>query len=823
LEKALAAQRRGSLEDAKKLYAAVLRIHPANAVACGNLAIIAAQQGDPAGAERWFRQGIALRSNDPAGYNNLGLVLQQQGRLADAIAAHQQALKLRPNYAEAFFALGNALKQQHELDRAAQSYLSALAIRPGYAEAHNNLGVLLQEKGLYEAAISAYRKAIDARHGYAEAEFNLGVVLHETGELEAAEAAYGRVIALNPRVAVAHNNRGTVLKDLGRLDAAVTSFERAIGLQADYAEAFYNLAAVLRQQGRLEEALGCYRRTILLRPEYVDAINNAGIILQELGRGGEAIDLYRRLISSAPRRADLYNNLGTALLSVGRAADARQAFQHAVGLQEDFPEAHYNLANAARELGDVAGAIGAYENALRLRPDYTEAYGQLIYHRRQACAWDGFDADDDGMLTLARQGARVAPFFLLTTGATAADQLACARTWAAATTRDNQAIFRHDPAKRHERIRLGYLSGDFHQHATAHLIAELFECHDRSQFEVIGYSYGPDDRSPMRARLVRAFDRFVDIGTFSHSQAATAIYDDGVDILIDLKGYTHQARPAIAAQRPAPVQVGYLGFPATTGADFIDYLLVDSFVAPAEQRRFFSEQLVYLPGCYQVNDRKREIADAAPSREACGLSADAFVFCSFNNSYKISPDVFDVWMRLLKAVPGSILWLLSSNDLVKDNLGAEAQRRGVDPRRLVFAPIVPPADHLARLQHADLFLDTLPCNAHTTASDALWAVLPVLTCCGEVFASRVAGSLLHAVGIPELITRSLEEYEQVALALARDPDRLSALRSRLKMARDSGSLFDLPKLTRHIEAAYGRMWQTWLLGQEPAAFSLESE
>jgi predicted O-linked N-acetylglucosamine transferase (SPINDLY family) len=823
LEQALAAQRRGSLEDAKRLYASLLGIDPANPAAIGNLAVIAAQQGDLAGAERLFRQGIALRPNDPSGYNNLGLVLQQQGRLTEAITVHQRALELKPSCAEAFLALGNALKQQHDLDRAAQSYLSALAIRPDYAEAHNNLGVLFQAQGRHEDATSAYRKAIAARRGYAEAEFNLGVVLHQLGKLEAAEAAYGRVIGINPGVAVAHNNLGTVLKDMGRLDAAAASLGRAISLRADYAEAFYNLATVLREQGRPEEALDRYGRAIALHPDYVDAINNAGIILQELGRASEAVNLYRRVVSSAPSRADLYNNMGTALLSEGRGEEAKEAFQHALTLREDFPEAHYNLGNAARELGDLAGAIISYEDALRLRPDDAEACCQLIYHRRQACAWDRFDAEDDEMLELVRRGARVPPFFLLTTRASAADQLACARTWAASIKRDNPAVFKHAATRRGERIRLGYLSGDFHQHATAHLTAELFECHDRGRFEVIGYSYGPDDRSPMRARLVRAFDRFVDIRSFSHRQAAAAIHDDAVDILIDLKGYTHQARPAITAQRPAPVQLCYLGFPATMGADFVDYLMVDPFVVPADQRPSFSEQLVDLPGCYQANDRKREIADPPPSWQACGLPADGFVFCSFNNSYKISPRLFDVWMRLLRATPGSVLWLLSANDLVEDNLSAEAQKRGIDPHRLVFAPIVPPAEHLARFSRADLFLDTLPCNAHTTASDALWAGVPVLTCSGDTFAGRVAGSLLSAVGIPELITRSLEDYERLALALARDADRLSALRSSLKDARGGSLLFDLPKLAGHIEAAYLRMWRNWLLGKEPAAFALERD
>ncbi len=822
LQDALAAQRRGSLSDAKRLYASVLKIDPANAAACGNLAIIAAQEGDVAEAERLFRRQIALKPDYPAGYNNLGLVLQQQNHLTEAIAAHRQAIKCNPTYAEAFLALGNALERQHDLDGAKQSYLSAVAIRPDYAEAHNNLGVLFQALGSTDEAVSAYRKAVAARPNYAEAEFNLGVLLQQRGHLQAAEAAYRRVIAINPRLAVAHNNLGTVLKDLEQLDASAAALGRAIGLRPDYAEAHYNLATVLREQGRLEGALSHYGRAVALRPDYVDAVSNAGIILGELGRTSEAIDLYRRLVSAAPTRADVYNNMGAALLSESRWQEARGAFQQALALRENFPEALYNLGNAARELGDLAGAIGAYEHALRLRPDYTEAYCQLIYHRRQACAWDSFDADDAGMLALVRRGERVPPFYLLTTNASAADQLVGARQWAAPIQRDREAAFEYSAIRRSGRIRLGYLSGDFHQHATAHLMAELFERHDRGRFEVVGYSYGPDDGSPMRARLVRAFDRFVDVRAFSHRQAATAIHDDGVDILIDLKGYTHQARPAIAAQRPAPVQVSYLGFPASMGADFIDYLMIDPFVVPADQQLFFSEQLVHLPGCYQVNDRKREIAGLSSSRQACGLPVDGFVFCSFNNSYKISPRVFDVWMRLLKAVPGSALWLLRSHDLMEENLSVEAERRGVDRRRLVFAPILPPAEHLARLAHADLFLDTSPCNAHTTASDALWAGLPVLTCSSRTFAGRVAGSLLHATGVPELVTQSLEEYEQLAFELAHDMDRLSMLRGRLKNARTAGLLFDLPKLTSHIEAAYDRMWQNWLSRQAPRAFSLET-
>jgi predicted O-linked N-acetylglucosamine transferase (SPINDLY family) len=320
---------------------------------------------------------------------------------------------------------------------------------------------------------------------------------------------------------------------------------------------------------------------------------------------------------------------------------------------------------------------------------------------------------------------------------------------------------------------------------------------------------------------MRGFDRFVDIAALSHRTAAQRIHDDQVDILVDLKGYTHAARPQIAAYRPAPVQVSYLGYPATMGAAFIDYAIVDRIVVPAEQQKFFSEKLVHLPGCYQVNDSRRDVPLSAPSRGDCGLPPDGLVLCSFNGSFKLTPKFFEVWMRLLVAVPGSVLWLLGSDELIGRNLRREAEHRGVDPGRLVMAPVVSYPDHLARHRHADLFLDTLPCNAHTTASDALWAGLPVLTCVGDTFAGRVAASLLTAVGMPELITGSIAEYEQTAVNLARDPRRLSALRDRLRRARDTSVLFDPARSARHLEAAFVRMWAAWQAGLPPAAFAIE--
>jgi protein O-GlcNAc transferase len=820
LRQAAAAHGRGAIEDAKQLYRQALELDRRSVMACSNLAIIAAQEGDLAQAETLFRRAVEQRPNYPEGFNNLGALLQQQGRLDEAIAAHRRAIALRPDYAAAHCNLGNALKRRGKLDDALASYRHALKLKPDYAEAGNNLGVVLQQQGKLAEALDAYGQAIKLRPTDLEAVYNFGVALQQQGRLEEASAAYQQIIRQSPNNPAVYVNLGSVQQELGRLDDALAAFEHAVRLDPGYAQAHYNRGVVLQQQGRLDDAIAAYRQAIVRKPDYVEAVTNAGIVLQELGRLDEAATAFRQAVKLRPASPEPHNNLGIALLACGHAADAVAAFQRALALKPDYPEAFYNMGNAWRELGKPEGAIAAYQQALRLRPDDADAFGQLVYQRWRACDWAGYDAGQQKLLDLVRQGARIPPFFLLATPASPADQLACARRWVEPLGRSAHPTPAHRLSRQRERIRLGYLSADFHQHATAHLTAELFERHDRSRFEVAAYSYGPDDASPMRRRLMDGFDRFVDVRPLSHGQAAARIHADAIDILIDLKGHTLNARTAILAGRPAPVQVNYLGYPGTMGADFIDYIVVDRFVAPDGQQAFFSEKLVALPGCYQPNDTRRAIA-AAPSRRECGLPPDGFVFCCFNNSYKIAPAFFDMWMRLLRQVPGSVLWLLESSPLARRNLRREAETRGVDPDRLVFAPIKPIAEHLARHRHADLFLDTLPCNAHTTASDALWAGLPVLTRAGETFAGRVAASLLAAVGLPELIATSSETYEHLALDLARSPQRLSDLRDRLNANRDTSALFDLPACVRNIEAAYARMWEIWRAGEKPAGFMVE--
>jgi protein O-GlcNAc transferase len=817
LREAGGAHRRGAIGEAKRLYRQVLGIDASNVAACGNLAIIAAQEGDLAQAEALFRRVVAARPNYPEGHNNLGALLQQQGRLDEAIAEHRRAIALRPDHAAAHLHLGNAFKRHGKLDEALVAYESALKFKPDLAEACNNLGVVLQAQGKIAEALAAYERAMKLRPGDVEAAYNRAVALQQQGRAPEAESAYRDILRQSPNRLV-YVNLGALLQEQGRLDEALAAFDAALALDRDYAEAQFNRGVVLQQQGRLDAAIAAYQQAVRLRPDYIEAATNAGIALQELGRLDEAAGAFEHAAKLRPDVAEPHNNRGIALLARGQPAEAVAAFQRALALKPDYAEAFYNLGNAWRELGKPEGAIAAYGQALRLRPDDADAFSQLVYQRWRACDWPSFATDQQKLRDLVRRGARVPPFFLLVTDASPAEQLACARRWVEPFARAMPPLPTR-PRRDRERIRLGYLSADFHQHATVHLAAELFERHERGRFEVFAYSYGPDDGSPMRQRLERAFDRFVDIRPLSHAQAAQRIEVDEIDILIDLKGHTLNARTAALASRPAPIQVNYLGYPGTMGADFIDYVIVDRIVVPPDEQAHFTEKRVILPGCYQPNSMRE--AAPAPARRECGLPADGFVFCCFNNTYKITPQFFDIWMRLLLRVPGSVLWLLESNELARRNLRREAEQRGIDPGRLVFAPIRPIAEHLARHRHADLFLDTLPCNAHTTASDALWAGLPVLTCAGTTFAGRVAASALAAAGVPELIAPSVAAYEQLALDLARTPTRLRELRERLDENRTTAPLFDIAAYVRHLETAYAGMWERWRAGEPPAAFVVE--
>jgi predicted O-linked N-acetylglucosamine transferase (SPINDLY family) len=608
---------------------------------------------------------------------------------------------------------------------------------------------------------------------------------------------------------------GNAHKAAGNVDAAIAAYRRAFEADPRFGPVLFNLGSTLREAGRRGEAAHFFRLAFEADPRDHESLVHYATLLHELGDFGAAEPRLREALRAAPENALLWWYLGVALARRGlRLQEARACLEKAIALDGEMHEARFHLGHVHSVLGEREEAQRCYAACHDAEPANLAFANALLFESQQVCDWSRFEELGAlrRKLALEGAGAPIAPFGLLSVPSTRSEQLRWARDFAASigAARDIPPAAPPPSGK----LRIGYLSGDFHDHATAHLAAELFELHDRDSFEVLGFSFGPDDASGMRSRLRAAFDRFVDVEEMSDADAASAIRDAGVHILVDLKGYTLEARTEIVARRPAPVQVSFLGYPGTMGAPFIDYLVCDRFIVPPSHAADYSERLAILADTYQPNDRKR--AHPVPlSRRQAGLPADAFVFCCFHQPYKILPDVFAQWMGLLRDVPRALLWLLDWNPAATRNLRARAEAAGIDPGRLVFAPKLPLAEHLARLPAADLLLDTFPYGAHTTASDALWMGLPVLTRAGETFASRVAGSLLRAAGLPDLVASSAEEYRRLAKRLATDRATLDAIRSRAAEARFGSALFDTPRFARNLETAYRRMWAIHASGRAP--------
>jgi protein O-GlcNAc transferase len=667
-----------------------------------------------------------------------------------------------------------------------------------------------------------YRQILKADPAHFDAQHLLGIVRHQQGRGAEALVLIGAALKARPDSAQALSNQGLVLYELKRYAEALASFDQALALRPDLVEARNNRGNTLQRLKRYDEALASFDQVLRARGDFVEAHNNRGNALQGLKRYREALASYDRALALQPAYAEAHYNRASALKELALPAEALASYDRALALVPNHAEALFSRGDVLNDLKRHAEAITSYDKAIALRPDHPYAFSGLAESALAICDWSRTAELAARLAELVAAGkAIVNPFTLIRLSDDAALHRRCATAFIADKTGGPRAPLSNASPRAHDKLRIAYLSADFHNHATAFLIAELFERHDRTRFEVHGVSFGRDDGSDIRRRVVKAFDRFHDVRTQSDLEVARLIHGSEIDIAIDLKGYTQDSRVEILSHRPAPIQASYLGYPGTMGADFIDYIIADPIVLPFDRADCYAEKIVHLPDCYQVNDRQRAIAERTPGRSEAGLPDAGFVFCCFNNNYKITAPMFDIWMRLLRNVPGSVLWLLRENPGAEANLRREAQARGVDPARLVFAGRLKVDEHLARHRLADLFLDTLPYNAHTTASDALWAGLPVLTCQGEAFAARVASSLLHAIGLPELVTQNLADYEALALALAQDAPRLSAIRARLLRNRDTQALFDSNRFRRHIEAAYVRMWEVWQRGAAPQNFAVD--
>jgi predicted O-linked N-acetylglucosamine transferase (SPINDLY family) len=765
-------------------YKAVIHFHGKSYTIeeAGTLAIKEHQQNNLQVALEMYNL-ILSQISDAAIYSNRGAIMQDMKQYAEALANCDKAIALKPDFAEAYYNRGNALQEMKRYDEALASYNKSIELKPSYADAYRNRGITLQDLKRYDEALASYSKAIELKPSYADA----------------------------------YSNRGITLQDLKRYDEALLNYDKAIALKPDFAEAYYNRGNALQEMKRYDEALASYSKAIEWNPGYADAYSNCGITLQDLKRYDEALANFERAIILKPASAKVYNNRGNILQDQQLYNEALANFDKAIVLEPNYAKAYYSRAITLYQVKRYDEALADFNKASALMPNIPYIAGSALSTCLHLCKWEEIHQRIEKLAKGIEEGQLAsAPFEVAVTELSLAHQKQCAEIYIKDKFPPHATTLWNGEHYSHNKIRIGYFSADFQNHPTAYLMAQLFELHDRSKFEVMAFSFGPLSSDPMRKRLENAFDCFIDVSTKSDLEIAILARNMEIDIAIDLKGFTQHSRTGIFALRPAPIQVGYLGYPGTMGASYIDYIIADPILIPEDHQRYYTEKIAYLPGSYQVNDSSRKISDVKYTRQEAGLPETGFVFCSFNNNYKITPDVFDVWMRLLHKVEGSVLWLYVDNPVAAKNLRYEARARGIAEHKLVFAEPMDLAEHLARHRLADLFLDTLYCNAHTTASDALWTGLPVLTCIGETFAARVAASLLYAVDLPELVTHSHAEYEALAIELAKNPEKLSSLRSKLAQNITTSSLFNTALFTKNIEAVYSQMWERNRTGDAPA-------
>jgi len=751
------------------------------------LALLDARDYPP--AELRLRHALNFAPQSISILTNLSIALMQQDNLAEALNFAERATNIDRRNVEALLVIANCHARMRNFSASLATCDRIIALEPRVAEIHSNRAAALNGLHRYEEALSSCDDAI----------------------------------SLQPNAAGAHSNRGNALLGLRRPQEALLAYAHALQLQPGLAEAWAGRGHAFARQKRHDDALTAFARAIALNPVLMSARTGRADVFIEMRRLDEALSASEQALACDPALADGWLVRGNIFVLLGRFEEALAAYDKALALEP-------NLAAALKERGGVFIHLNRYETALSdfdrafaIRPDLSYLQGERLHAKMHICDWQTFDADCAHLLgSIAAGKAASFPFPVLAIPSTPQQQRQCAETYVTESLLQPIAPLWRGEQYQHGRLRVAYLSPDFREHATAYLAAGLFRNHDRERFEIAAISYGPDDGSGMRRQLVESFDQFVDVEAQSDRQAGERIRAMEIDIAVDLCGYTRHFRPNILAQRPAPVQASYLGYPGTTGASHIDYLIADRVLVPPEQRAAYSERIVYLPDSYQVNDSERKVAEITPSRHDLGLPAVGFVFCCFNSNYKITPDVFDIWMRLLREIEGSVLWLLAGNATAIANLRREAAARGISPDRLVFAPRLRADLHLARHGQADLFLDTFHYGAHTTASDALWAGVPVLTRCGATFASRVGSSLLNSLGLTELIACSPPEYESVALKLARGPAMLAGIKEKLKATRKTCALFDTARFTRNLEAAYAAMWEQFQRGEAPDDVSIQA-
>lgn len=768
----------------------------------------------------YFTRALAVNPHNPLSYHNRGTILAEFSRnYSEAIEQFDKAAFYNPNFADAYSSKGNCLEKLKRYEDALVAYDKALSVKPDLEHAWLGRGNALRNLKRYDEAFATYDKALSLKPDFANAWIGRGDVFNSLKRYDEALAAYDKALSIKPDLEGAWVARGHVFWILKRYEEASTAYDKALSIKSDLENAWLGRGNVSFDLKRYDEASAAFNRALSVRPDLAEAWLGQGNVLNELKHHDDALAAFDRALSIKPDLAEAWLGRGNVAWGLKRYEEALAAYDRALSIKPDLEGAWIGRGNVFTELKRYEVAFAAYDKAVSIEPDLEGIEGLRLFAKMNLCNWDNLEGEIGHLTGAIRAGkANSSPFALLSLTDTPDDHLRCARAWVSAKLPQLSKPGSRGGIHKHDKIRIGYVSPDLRQHPVGYLTAAMFENHDTSRFETYAFSIGPNDGSDLRRRLEGAFHRFIDCQDKSDGEVLEAIKEAEIDILVDLAGHTQNARLSLFVSGPAPIAVNFLGFAGTVGSkELSNYIIADHVVLPESNNQFFAEKVVRLPGSFMPRDNKGEaIDDIRLERADHGLRQEWIVFCCFNPAYKINRSVFDSWVNILGKVDHSVLWLSDMGEAAKSNLRKAAKDRGVDPDRLVFARrLSSSSEHLARHRLADLFLDTLPYNAHTTASDALWAGLPVVTQIGNSFAGRVAASLLNAVGLPELVARTRDEYEALAIELALNRQKLQGIRERLRENRLTTSLFDAARYTRHLEAAYEAMHQRHQAGLPP--------
>jgi len=724
--------------------------------------------------------------------------------------------KIHSNLVRAF-----DLLKKNDFANAKLIYENILSVDKKNFDALFFLGVILIKFKNYKKARELLEQVVLIKPNFADAYNNIGICLEKLNDLDGAIKNYNLAINNRPNFAEAHNNIGVVFQKLRNFDQAILQYKKAISYKNLYLDAYINLANLFKETKQFEEAIKNFDLAINLNPNLAEVYNNKGNALKEIRKFEEAIKNYDLAINLNPNLAEVYNNKGNALKEIRKFEEAIKNYDLAINLNPNFAEAYFNTATTLQDIKNFEKAVLYFEKALLLDKEIPFCKGYLLHAKMLCCNWSGLNELYKEIYNdVEKNRYSATPFGYQAICDDESNLQKCAQLYSNKRFPEIKNNLFSKKVSKNKKIKIGYLCGEFREQATSILMTEVWEKHNKEDFEIIAFDSGWDDKSVRRNRIINAFDKFIDISKVSDLDAAKIIYKEQIDILINLNGFFGTGRPVVFSYRPAGIQINYLGFPGTIGSKYIDYILCDQTVVPLESKKFYNEKIIYLPDSYQANDTKRNISDKKFLREELSLPNESFVFCCFNNNYKITPNMFDVWARLLKKIDNSVLWLIEGNSEATENLKKEVKIRNIDASRLIFAKRMKLEDHLARHKNADLFLDTLPYNAHTTASDSLWAGLPVLTCLGKAFPGRVAASLLRSLDLPELITYSENEYISKAEELALNKEKLTLIKNKLDINKFSQPLFNTELFCRSLESAFKIIFEKHSLGLETEDISL---